>query len=326
MGWKTLGVLAVVVLSAAATTTTAAAATPQWHVTELPMPAGLDGAWSDLVAHDGHGGYTALVGAPSGEEIVTWTAGKPTEHGHPAGKQLIRVWGEGRDDALLVGTYDNKLFTMDGSGFHAVPTDQFSFVEWAAVGPHGDILIMADAADGSTSVQHSTLADPGTWQPLPGVTPNSEPIAIDDDGAVLINDSLGSYVLRGGVVQRLSAPGPAAYAPNAVSLKHGVAVGEGWPTADGDTQALEWAAPGYTAQVLGGGVAANDSDAHGLVVGIASGLSPVVWRHGGPVAALPLPAGTDAGTPKFVDDDGTVIGQVYPVQPGGSAYPVTWRH
>ena len=323
MGWK---ILAAVAVLSAASTTTATAATPHWQVSTLPMPAGLENDLNRVVAHDGHGGFTAIVGAPSGEEVVTWKHGKPTEHGHPAGKQLIRVWGESRDDTLLVGTLDNKLFTMDGNGFHTVSTTQFSFVEWAVVGPDGDILIMADAADGSTSVQRSTMADPDTWQPVASATPNSEPVAVDDDGSLLMADPSGSYVLHDGVVHRLVSPSPTdAYQPQGVSIKHGEVVGIGWPTAQGDHDVLKWTAPDYAPQVLAGGTNANDVNRHGLVVGTADGLLPVAWPRSGAVEQLPMPTGIAYAVPMFVDDDGAVLGEASGPVNSNIKEAVVWR-
>lgn len=323
MGWK---ILATVAVLSAASTATAAAATPHWQVSALPLPAGLEGSSSTVVAHDGHGGYTATVGAPQGEVIVTWRDGEPTEHDLPAGQQYLRVWGESRDDTLLLGTLDHQLLTLDDSGYHPVSTAQFTMVEWAVLGPHGDILVMADAADGSTSVQHSTLADPGAWQPLAGVTPGSEPIAVDDDGAVLVNDPDGSYVLRDGVVQRLTAPeGPAAYPPSGGSIKHGVVVGTGFPTQQGATQALKWTAPGTAPQVLDRGVGATDVNSHGVVVGTDANEAPLAWVHGTAATDLPLPAGKTVGIPVFIDDDGTIVGNVTaPLE--GLNHAVVWRH
>jgi hypothetical protein len=329
MGWKTLGVVAV--LSALASTALtsagpAAAATPHWRASTLPMPAGMEKAGPRLAAHDGHGGYTAIVGSPKGPEIITWQDGRPTEHGQPAGKELVRVWGESRDDVLLVGTYDNKLFTMDNTGFHPVSTTRFSFVEWAAVGPHGDILIMADAADGSTSVQHSTLADPTTWQPVAGVTPGSQPVAVDDDGSMLMADPSGSYVLHDGVVHRLAAPAPTdAYQLDGMSIKHGVVVGFGWPTPDGARQPLEWSAPSYAPKVLDGSGGANDVNAHGLVVGLTTDGLPVAWPHGGAATQLPLPTGIADATPMFVDDDGAIVGDGRGPLNSGVEQVVVWR-
>lgn len=320
MGWKIL--TAVAVLSAASTTP-AAAATPHWQVSALPMPAGLDNALNRIVAHDGHGGVTAIVGAPSGEEVVTWKHGTPTEHGHPAGEQLIRVWGESRDGRLLAGTLDNKLFTMDDNGFHAVSTARFSFVEWAAVGPDGEILIMADAADGSTSVQRSTMADPNTWQPVADATPGSEPTAIDDDGSVLMADPLGSYVLHDGVVHRLTAPAP--YSPDGVRIRHGVVVGSGLTNGQGDIEALEWAPPGYAPKVLGTDAWANDVNAHGLVAGGTIGGLPVAWPHGGAVEQLPMPTGIASAVPMFVDDDGVIVGEADGPVNSGVKEVVQWR-
>jgi hypothetical protein len=329
MGCKTLGVMAV--LSALAATAlaapaSAADATPHWRPSTLPLPVGRENAGPRLVAHDGHGGYTAIAGP----EIITWRDGQPTEHAAPAGQQPIRVWGESRDDTLLVGTLDNKLlpklFAMDKTGFHEVPTAQFSYVEWAVVGPHGDILIMADAADGSTSVQHSTLADPTTWQPVAGVTPGSQPVAVDDDGSMLMADPSGSYVLHDGVVHRLAAPAPTdAYQPDGMSIKHGVVVGFGWPTPDGARQPLEWSAPSYAPKVLDGSGGANDVNAHGLVVGLTTDGLPVAWPHGGAATQLPLPTGIAEATPLFVDDDGTIVGDGRGPLNSGVEQVVVWR-
>jgi hypothetical protein len=326
MGWRTVGVVAAAVVVATTAATPAVADTLEWTVSALPMPPGLAGASGYLEAHDGHGGYVASVHAPQGNAIVTWRNGEPTAHDLPTGQDSVLVLGESRDDTILLSTPDHLLLTLDDSGYHQLPTPPSTFADWGVIGPDGDIVITAMAADGSTSVQHSTVAQPGWWQPVAGVTPRSTAIAIDNDGSVLMSGPNGSYVLRGRLGRHLSAPaGPAAHPPSGSRITNGVVVGTGYPTARGYTQALEWTAPGRAPLVLNGGAAATDVNANGVVVGVATASTPVVWSQGVDATDLPLPAGRDAGVPAGVDDDGTVVGNVW-TQDDGITYPVVWRH
>ncbi|MEV0675428.1 hypothetical protein AB0I60_02780 [Actinosynnema sp. NPDC050436] len=83
--------------------------------------------------------------------------------------------------------------------------------------------------------------------------------------------------------------------------------------ADGTYRPLETSAPGYFSEVS----AINDA---GQSVGYAGG--PVRWSREGARTALPLPAGANGDTVRFINESGTAAGQIYL---DNHTYATVWR-
>lgn len=333
MGWRTLGAVAAAVVATVATATPASAATPHWVVSALPLPPGLEQGY--VLASDGHGGYAGLMFADKGHDLVTWTDGKVTDHGLLPGSHFGFVWGESSDGTVLVAAAEDsgemKLYTVDATGYHAVSTGQYTDIQRAVMGPRGDIAVQAgNPAEPQSSVvlYSSPLGQPGL-RPLAGALPDSSPTAIDYDGTVLFSNDTSSYLLRDGVVRRLTTP-PGYENPYGMTIRHGVVVGEVGPIGLPGPQAMMWSAPGYVGTPLDHGAVARDVNASGLIAGAE--LEPrvpagpaAVWQGTTFLTELPLLDGTSKASARFVDDDGTVAGWSSEGSVDDGGRPVVWR-
>ncbi|GAA3434765.1 hypothetical protein [Kutzneria kofuensis] len=334
MGWRTLGVMAATLLAVTATATPALADAPHWQVSALPLPPGLEDVTGYVMAADGHGGYAGLLFADKGHDLVTWKDGKVTDHGLLPESHFGYVYGESRDDTVLVGvsteTSETHLYTVDATGYHAVSTGRYTDVRSAAIGPRGDMAVEAvDPAEPQSTVAlyWSPFGQAGP-RPLPGALPNSTPTAIDDDGTVLLADGTGPYLVRNGATRRLTVPSEYER-PWANNIRHGVVVGGAVPTALPGPQAMVWTAPGYVATPLDHGAVACDVNASGLIAGaefeprVPEGPA-AVWQGTTFLTELPLLDGTTKASARFIDDDGTIAGWSSAGSVGDGGRPVVW--
>ncbi|HTI20899.1 MAG TPA: hypothetical protein VL652_07895 [Kutzneria sp.] len=330
MGWRTLGVVAAAALVAAAAVTPATAARmPHWQVTLLPLPADSPNTRGYLLGADGHSGYAGLLVTDQGYTVTTWNDGKVVVHGGPNGDNYPNVYGESRDDTVLVSS-QGASFTLDRAGaFHPVSTGSFTNVFASVIGPCGDLAGTAtDPADPSKTVMlywPSPSAEPSV---LAAALPGSRPQAIDDDGTVLFNHADGPYLLRDGVVRKLTLPAGYGYS-DAWSIRHGVVAGDAAPLDRPGATGVLWRSPD-SPQLPAKSATIVAATSYGTSVGTEyvpnSIHGPlVVWLGTIELGRLPAPDGLPNLGARFIAEDGSVAGAASdrPLDEGGR--PAVWR-
>jgi hypothetical protein len=324
MAWRTLGVLAAAVFAATVTVTPAVAAeTPQWQLTLLPLPADSPNAKSTVEGADGHGGYAGEITTAAGYAIVTWHCGKVVVHPGPNGENYPWVRGESWDGTLLLSGMSTGPSTLDPAGvFHTVSVGPWRYAGPSVIGPRGDLVGQGDdPVDLSPVSLHwpSPGAEPVV---LAGALPQSYPVAIDYDGTVLFGNPDGPYLLHDGVVRKLALP--AGYHDvRATAIRRGIVTGVAFPTDGPGDQGLVWQSPD-SPQVLPNSLYMTAANTHGLSVGEGRDGADAAWQDGQELGRLPGMAGLPAVHGRFVDEDGTIAGDVSAnsAVPGRSA---RWR-
>jgi len=322
MGWKTMA--AAVVLSSAATvasvTPAVAEEAPQWQVTVLPMPSEAPDGLAYLDGSDGHGGYVGTIGTNDRFLVVRWHCGKvAVQPGPPNGNDYPRVNGESSDGTVLVDG-----FTLDPAGvYHPVSTGPWRYAGASKIGPRGDLL-----GEGDDPV---TLSPVMLYWPTPsaepvvltGALPGSWPTAIDDDGTVLLGHPDGPYLLRDGVVSKLTLPD--GYRDGRASaIRDGVVVGAATPTDGQAGQGVVWESPD-SPQVLPNSLYAAGLNSHGLVVGEDNHGATAAWQDGQELGPLPGPDGLPKVFSYLVDEDGAIPGEATPATSGLGYRVAVWR-
>ncbi|WP_326568321.1 hypothetical protein VSH64_42235 [Amycolatopsis rhabdoformis] len=302
-----------------------------WHATLLPLPAGGgEDTYGFLVGTDGHGGYAGeyLVGDTS--QVVTWTDGRPTVRGVPAGYEWAGVTDENSSGTVLGNAvdYDTGLsrgFLLDGNGFHLLPVAPgYVSTDAVALNDRGDVLTYLVSSDQNKTVGALWPAFGSGPATIPTTGEWARVVDVDQDGTVLTGDALW----RNGVLTPLKAPAGLT-SPSGDAIRNGVVVGS-CLTATSPNKAVRWATPDRP-EVLPDGDEATDLNGAGLIGGqlpnqaIPNAGAPYLWQDSTPIGKLPLPDGFDRGDVKAIGDDGTVVGVVSSRSLDEGGAPVIWQ-
>ncbi|WP_410658988.1 hypothetical protein [Amycolatopsis sp. lyj-112] len=311
---RTSMVLAATVAAGLLSAGTASAS--EWTMSYLPLPAG--GAAARVTATDGAGSYAGTYDGG----LITWAGGTFEDHGIPAGYTSVEAVDENASGSVLGNAVsypngsrypDKRAFAFENGGFQflgKVP----GYYNTLAIGMNnrGDIVgeVFNDIRYGSTAAfwpsgdrAHPVLLD---------VPPLADPVDIDHDGTILLNDQInGPALWKDGVLQRLVLPEGVRDA-RAVAIRDGKVLGA--------NSSVNWLWTAFDTSVeIPGNMQTTALNGSGLVTGWISPRIPTVWSPGGPITTLPVPL---EGYGVVVGDNGEIAGQL-----GGNFdnTPVVWR-
>lgn len=292
---------------------------------------GHEDATGFVMGTDGHGGYTGDLGIDGTSQVVTWTNGRPTVRGVPAGYEFASVRDENGSGVVLgdASDYDTgrtRGFLLDDNGFHLVP-DVAGYVGSTvlALNDRGDVLVNLVADDPAKGAV-------GLW-PAVGqglvVVPHTgdwpDAMHLDNDGTVLFRD----HLWQDGVTTPFKLP--AGYSTAfGLALRNGVVVGFANPDGPPPSQAFRWVTPDRP-EPLPLGDQAMFVNSTGLSAGqlpnptTPNAGAPFAWQDTTPIGRLLLPDGYRDGDVQAVGEDGTITGIVSngPLDEGGA--PVIWQ-
>jgi hypothetical protein len=311
---------AFVTLTAATVVTTllapaaSAAADCTWQQPEyLPVQNGAD--WSSLriTGVDGQGGVTGFYSPNRTDHtLARWTASGMEIVPRPDGVSMF-VTMAGNASGVIVARADRAdgstvaMTHTPGAGYRELPTPA-GYVVWGVddINSRGDVLGRAHREGSSWGGAVLWRADgsaPEIIEPPQAGLPR--PIALGEDGTVLLDSSDGSFLWRNGVLTTLPDLGysvdPRALTRDGVvfSSPYGTPRASWkWHEATGEVEKFD----------IDGVVEAVNED--GLAVGYLDdgNYTAAVWQGTRLVARLPLPTGISSGSAEAVGDGGVIAG------------------
>ncbi|MBP2472142.1 hypothetical protein JOF53_001014 [Crossiella equi] len=284
-----------------------------WQVEKLPVPAGMAPGNVRVAGVDAQGntaGSYGMVGSP--DKLLRWSASGVEVVGGPGGKSFL-AYAQNASGVVAGASYDSatgwSAYThTPGKGFRQLtPPAGLTNPRAVDVNDRGDVL--GEVENGRHPAAVVWRADGSTEVIAPTGAVFINPIALTNDGAVLVGRSFHLGVWRDGQLTKMPVP---SFMVNARDLTKDGVLGH---NLDLNNSWLWNPATGTTESFDGEVFQANDN---GTAVGRSSDNKPTVWQGIGSPTTLPLPAGATEGWGNEVNSTGTVIGG------NASGTPVRW--
>ncbi|MEV6911367.1 hypothetical protein [Amycolatopsis sp. NPDC051071] len=287
-----------------------------WTMSYLPLPPVGNGI-ARVDATDGAGAYAGTYDG----RLITWAGGTFQDHGVPAGYDTVETVDENSSGAVLGNARvypKQQVFVFENGGYQFLgKVSGYFSTQGLGMNNRGDVVgsVANDPRYGSRAAfwpsgdrAHPVLLD---------VPPLLQPVDIDHDGTILLNEQYGgTWLWKDGVLRQLVLP-------EGVTESRGIAIRDGKVLASTPMGDRLWTAFD-TSEEVPGNMNTTALNGSGLVTGWISApdlpMTAAVWSPGSPITKLPAPVEA-AGV--AVGDNGEIAGAL---RGGGhDGTPVVWR-
>ncbi|MET9633365.1 hypothetical protein ABZX92_38490 [Lentzea sp. NPDC006480] len=278
-------------------------------VEDLPVQDGM--SWSNLriTGVDGQGGVTGFYSpGRTDHALVRWTTAGVEVVPRPDGvTKFVTAAGNASGEVVAVayradGSSAAMTYTP-GAGYRELPLPS-GYELWLVddINDRGDVVARVKPIGSLGWAAVLWRADGGVPQVIdPAEVPWPTPVAVGEDGRVLLRSSTGTWLWRDGVLTGVPEVGSSAY-PRAL-ISDGVVF-------RGTNGSWKWyEATGVVEEFAGPGVVTSVNQ-HGFAAGYLDDgkKTPVVWQGTTLPATLPLPEGVSSGTPDAIGEGGVMAG------------------